>query len=255
MLTIGNLYGHGFDPGQLAKLEGMGFVIRPEASTYMGSQLCHFIDFPVGPSLELIEVTDRSDYESFVPSGMEPYCPGISLLVQEGSPAALDGYEREFATLEPYRLHVGYSQGAGPGAPGWHYLNFARPVVPGTFVWLTAFDEPKPVPAKRTGHANGVRGVMGLVLDLGRAELEGLSRLAGQPLIEGEVQIGGVTVVGVGAGAAARAFPLRAVVLQVGSLEGFATGLFSAEATQLMGRSTLCIETNPLSWDVWITTA
>jgi putative ABC transport system permease protein len=29
----------------------------------------------------LIEVTDRSDYESFVPAGMVPFCPGISLVV------------------------------------------------------------------------------------------------------------------------------------------------------------------------------
>ncbi|HEY3409034.1 MAG TPA: hypothetical protein VGK53_12750, partial [Propionicimonas sp.] len=92
MLTIGNLYGHGFDRGQLATLEGLGFGFRPETSTYMGSQVCHFLDFPVGPSLELIEVTDRSDYESFVPPGMEPYCPGISLMVDGGSPSELDVY-------------------------------------------------------------------------------------------------------------------------------------------------------------------
>ena len=108
MVSIGNLYGHGFDHGQRAELAGLGFSLRPQASVYAGSQLCHFLDFPSGPALELIEVTDRSDYESFVPAGMAPFCPGISLVVGDGSPAALDAYEREFAGLEPYRLRVPY---------------------------------------------------------------------------------------------------------------------------------------------------
>ena len=144
MLSIGSLYGHGFDRAQRAALEGVGFSLRPQASVYAGSQLCHFIDFSAGPALELIEVTDRSDYEAFVPAGMTPFCPGISLQVGDGSPAALNDYAREFASLEPYRLRVPYPGGTEPGAPGWHYLNFARPVVPGLFIWLTAIDEPKP---------------------------------------------------------------------------------------------------------------
>ncbi|MBI4901467.1 MAG: hypothetical protein HY829_13460 [Actinobacteria bacterium] len=255
MLTIGNIYGHGFDRSQLARLEALGFVFRPEASTYMGSQVCHFLDFPVGPSLELVEVTDQPDYESFVPPGMEPYCPGISLVVDGGSPAAFDAYERDFATLGPYRLHVPYRAGTGSEAPGWHYLNFARPVVPGTFVWLTAFDESKPIPATRTRHANGVRAISGLVFDLDCAGLASLSRLAGQPLVSGELQIGDVAVTAVEAGATGRQFPLRAVVLKADNLDGFAPDLRSDDApARVMGRATRCIETNPSSWDLWITT-
>jgi hypothetical protein len=44
------------------------------------------------------------------------------------------------------------------------------------------------------------------------------------------------------------------VVLQADSLAGFATGFRSAKATQVLIRPALCIETNPLSWDMWITT-
>lgn len=255
MLRIGSLYGHGFDRGQRARLAGLGFSLRPQASLYAGSQLCHFIDFPTGPALELIEVTDPSDYESFVPDGMVPYCPGISLVAGDGSPAALDAYEREFASHKPYRLRVPYPGGTEPGAPGWHYLNFTRPVVPGTFIWLTAFDPPRPAPAAReTRHPNSVLGVVGLLFDLPPQALGSLSRLAGQPIAEGTLRIGEVTVAATEAENPAGQFPLRAVVLRAGSLDTVKAHASTAEETQLMGRPALRIETNPLAWDLLITT-
>ena len=255
MVSITNLYGHGFDHGQRAGLARSGFTLRPQASRYAGAQLCHFIDFSTGPALELIEVTDRSDYESFVPAGMAPFCPGISLVVGDGSPAELDTYERDFAAYEPYRLHVPYS-GTVPGAPGWHYVNFGRPVVPGTFIWLTAYDEPRPAPARETGHANGALGVVGLLFDLHWEALEGLSQLAGQPVADGRLRIGDVTITGTvaGAGGSPKQFPLREVVLRARSLDTVRAHATTAHETQLMGRPALRLETNPLAWDLLITT-
>lgn len=253
MLSIGSLYGHGFDARQRAQLEEAGFCLRRQASVYEGSQLCNFIDFPTGPALELIEVTDRSDYESFLPAGMAPFCPGISLVVGDGSPARLADYEREFARQEPYRFRVPYPGGTEPGAPGWHYLNFARPVVPGMFIWLTAFDHPKPAPARETRHDNGVGGVVGLLFGLDPEELVGLAQLAGQPLIEGDLRIGGVAITAMGADDSPRLFPLGAVVLRADSLDTVRAHAPTAEETRLLGRPALRIETNPLAWDLLIT--
>jgi hypothetical protein len=254
VLTVGNVYGHGFDDEQATRLEDLGFVFRPGTSTYAGSQVCHFLDFPVGPSLELIEVTDSSDYESFVPPGMIPYCPGISLVVEAGSPAAFDAYERDFADLEPYRLHVAYGKGRAADAPGRHYLNFSRPVVAGTFVWLTAYDDPTPMPVTLTEHPNGAYGVVGLIVDAHPSALVCLSRLAQSPFTDGELRVGDVWVKAFDGGTAARSFPLRAAVIGAESLTAFPATLRSTDATHLMGRPTLCIETNPSSWDVWVTT-
>jgi hypothetical protein len=253
MLRIGSLYGHGFDRVQRAELEGVGFSMRSQASVYAGSQLCHFLDFPTGPALELIEVTDSSDYESFVPAGMVPFCPGISLVVEDGSPAALDAYEREFANHEPYRLRVPYQGGTEPDAPGWHYLNFGRPVVPGTFIWLTGFDQPKPAPARKSRHANSVLGVVGLLFDVRPERLDDLSRLAGQSMAEGALRIGAVTIAATGADGPPRPFPLRAVVLRADSLDIVRAHAPTAEETRLMGQPALRIATNPLAWDLLIT--
>lgn len=247
MLSIGSLYGHGFDRAQRAALEGVGFSLRPQASVYAGSQLCHFIDFSAGPALELIEVTDRSDYEAFVPAGMTPFCPGISLQVGDGSPAALNDYAREFASLEPYRLRVPYPGGTEPGAPGWHYLNFARPVVPGLFIWLTAIDEPKPAPCPATPHANGALAVVELQFAVRPEGLVGLAQLADQPLDEGTLRIGGVTITATGADEPPRRFPLPAVVLRADNLDTVRAHAGTAAETLLMGRPALRIPTNPLA--------
>lgn len=254
-LRVGNVYGHGFYAEQRAALERAGFSFRPEVSTYAGSQLCSFIDFAHGPSLELVEVTDRDDYASFVPPGMEPYCPGISLVVEDGSPEALGAFERSFADLEPYRLHVAYPGAAHPEAdaevPGWHYLNFGRPVISGAFVWLTAFDHPRPTVTRRTGHPNGVRGVTALVFDVS-TRLERVAQLAGGPGAEGQLRLGDIRVLTVAGGGPGR-FPLRAVVLQADSLDAFDSQARSDQVTQLLGRTALTIRTNPLAWDLWIT--
>ena len=91
MLTIGSVYGHGFDSGGLARLEALGFRLRPQIGVYAGSQKLRFIDFASGPSLELIEIEDLDDYQAFVfqagmfgnqvgnfPSaGVAPACPEI----------------------------------------------------------------------------------------------------------------------------------------------------------------------------------
>ncbi|HML23895.1 MAG TPA: hypothetical protein PKD09_19725 [Aggregatilinea sp.] len=256
MLTMSNLYGHGFDRQQLEMFEALGFTLRPQESIYMGSQICRFIDFNSGPALELIEVEDRAAYEAFVPAGMAPYCPGISLVVAEGA-TALDEYEREFAALEPYRLHVPYTEGDERG-PGWHYLNFGVPVVRDTFLWLTAYDEPKPASGEHCDHANGVQGVVGLVFDLSPADLACLSRLTGQSLVDGMLTVGSVAVIansadGSDLGGSPKTFPLRAVVMRASSLDAFASYAPGAQNVTLMGRPALLVEMNPLSWDVLVT--
>lgn len=253
MLSIGSLYGHGFDAEQRATLAALGFSLRPQASVYAGSQLCHFVDFPSGPALELIEVTDRSDYASFVPAGMTPFSPGISLVVDDGAPAALDDYQQRFASQEPYRLRVPYPGATGSDAPGWHYLNFARPVVPGTFLWLTAFDRPRPPAATATRHPNGALGVVGLLFDLRPDQLVRLAELADQPLVEGALRIGDVTVMATGVAGPHRPFPLRAVVLRAEDLDDVKAHASTTEATELMGAPVLRVETSPLAWDLVFT--
>jgi hypothetical protein len=184
---------------------------------------------------------------------MAPFCPGISVVVGEGSPAELDVYESKFANHQPYRLRVPYGGRTEPGAPGWHYLNFARPLVPGVFIWLTAFDPPRPAPARQTRHPNTVLGVIGLQFDLQPEALADLSHLAGQPMTESTLRIGDVTLTATGADGPPRQFPLRAVVLRAASLDTVREHAPTAAETRLMGQPALRIETNPLAWDLLIT--
>lgn len=258
MLLMSNIYGHGFDRCQLEVLEALGFTMRPQVSTYMGSQICHFIDFHTGPCLELIEVEDQQAYRDFVPEGMVPYCPGISLVAPGRPGHALADYARRFFALEPYPLHVSYDGSPDPHAPGWHYLNFKNPPVPGTFLWLTAYDESRPSHAVHPDHPNGVTGVVGLVFNLVPAALERLSRLVDEPVVDGLLAVGDVAVIAnhrednplTGSD---KAFPLRAVVLRASSLDAFAAHADAVKAVTFMARPAVLIETNPLAWDLLVT--
>ncbi|WP_162909928.1 hypothetical protein [Aggregatilinea lenta] len=254
---MSNIYAHGFDRDQVAALEALGFTLRSEASVYAGSQLCRFIDFQIGPSLELIEVEDRQAYQDFVPAGMVPYSPGISLAAPGQPDVALAAYERQFFALEPYRLHVPYGESTGQRSPGWHYLNFAHPAVRDTFVWVTAYDEPGPPRPEPPDHANGIIGVVGLLFDLTPGDLACLARLVDAPLEDGVLTVGGVAVMGASAadehplGERGKTFPLRAVVLRAASLDAF-VGAVGVRQMAFMGRPAALVETNPLAWDLLV---
>ena len=78
-LSLQNIYSHGYQSGDPDPLQELGFNYRPQVSTYAGAQTLRFIDFSSCPCLECIEVTDHQAYLDFIPPGMVPYSPGISL--------------------------------------------------------------------------------------------------------------------------------------------------------------------------------
>lgn len=257
MLEIGNVYGHGFDRAKVAEIERAGFTVRPEVSHYAGSQVCRFLDFEDGPALELIEVADDKAYIDFVPLGMKPYAPGISVVVPDYAERELSDFEWKYKEWDPYPLHANYDGSKGPGKPGWNYLNFGRPVIRDTFLWLTRLDEPQPHRPLVPRHPNGAQGVVGLVFDLPEKALERLARLAETKLVRGALDINGVTVysreaLDVLPRVGAKAFPLHAVVVRTESLDYFAYEFREAEVVSFRSRPAIRIPTNDLSWDLLI---
>ena len=236
-------------------MQALGFQLRAETSTYAGSQLCSFLDFARGPALELIEVADAQRYLDFAPLGMQPYSPGISLIAAEGSVLSFADLEREFHDLDPYRLHVSYDGGEDAAAPGWNYLNFAKAVVPGTFIWCTAFDEPRPGKQHPVVHPNEIAGVEGLVFDLPLHGLNRLADLAAASIVNGMLRIGDIDVWTREAAALPpqrdKAFPLVAVVLRTPTPDRL---VLTDDTTEIMFASqpAVLVRTNRLSWDLLI---
>ncbi len=253
MLAISNIYGHGFDSLQLSRLEALGFNLRPQVSKYMGAQLCRFIDFERGPCLELIEVEDDRAYLDFVPAGMRAYCPGISLAISQTK--TIEDYEREFRHLRPYSLHVNYDGSTDSGGPGWNYLNFGIPLVADTFIWLTGFDEPKPVRQYLSSHPNTVKGIEGLVFDLGVESLQEFRQLVKGDMAEGDFKINGLSVWskdildGLLKGHD-KVFPLIAVILRAENLDYFTALPEETRRCSFMSHSAVHLVTNRLSWDL-----
>lgn len=170
---------------------------------------------------------------------------------------SLDELARTFADCDPYRLHVAYDGSGEPGKPGWTYLNFSTPLVPGTFIWFTVADEPRPPTERRTGHRNDAVGVTGLVFDLRRDELSRLSELAGASSVEGVPRLGGLDVWTRDQAADLHAtpdktFPLVAVVLEAASLDHFLRRSDGVVEITFVSEPALLVRTNRRSWDLLI---
>ena len=258
MFTISNIYGHGFDRVQLSKIERLGFRIRPQISRFMGSQICRFIDFNKGPALELIEVENEKEYLDFVPKGMKPYCPGISLVLPETSERNLRDFEQEFSELQPYDLHVNYDGSTDPRKPGWNYLNFEIPLVTDTFIWLTKPDKPQPIQEHNTDHPNGVKGILGLVFDLENEDLKKLSELVKEDVVDGVPKVDGLEMWSKSTmydfpNVRNKLFPLLAIVLKTETFDYFVE-IDDAREVSFMSRPAMHIETNRLSWDLLVIT-
>jgi hypothetical protein len=225
----------------------------------MGSQLCRFVDFEKGPCLEFIEAEDDKAYLDFVPDGMTPYCPGISLALFQESETTIGDYEREFHHLLPYTLHVSYDGSADPARPGWNYLNFAIPVVADTFIWLTEYDEPRPVKEYVISHPNTVKGIVGIVFDLDVENLQQLAQLVKGDITEGSFKIDKLKVWSKNTiddfpNVCDKAFPLTAITLKAENLDYFAAPVEGVREVSFMSRPAMHIETNRLSWDLLVIT-
>ncbi len=255
LIEIGNVYGHGFEDHDVARLEELGFAIRPGLQRFAGAQVVRFIDFPHGPALELERVIDAQAYADFVPEGMVPYCPGVNLVLTSDSQTSLEDYARILSERHPYRLHVNYDGSSDAAKPGWSYLNFGVPLVRDTFIWLTTHDDPRPARPEVVVHPNGVRRVRGLWFNLGTDALEPLAALAGGTVTDGALELAGVKLWSRDSGLevpelSAKRFPLALIVLETNELKPPERGAEGAEKTRFESQPALHIRTNPLSWDL-----
>jgi hypothetical protein len=257
-LSINNIYGHGFQRESLEYLHRAGFSYREHVSTYAGAQLLHFIDFYSCPCLECIEVTDRQVYLDFVPPGLVPYAPGISLVLAEGAEKTLQDYQEALSDWEPYLLHENYEGGQEEYLPGWNYLNFTRGLVPDTFIWITECEKPFPATYPKTSHLNQVTGITGLVFNLEESELTGLSELIGAPIKEGKMDLDEVSIYSRGGSPLEgkipeKEFPLAAVILKADTLDFFQQLDPPLKEGSVLGEAAVQLETTPLCWDLMIT--
>ena len=258
MLTINNIYGHGYGQAQLEKLHSLGFIIRDWGSRFAGSQLLRFVDFPERPYLEFIEVESESEYFDFLPKGMVPYCPGINLLIPQRSAKDISDFQRAYQDWGSNSIHVNYDGSDEPDKPGWNYLNFDAPVVRDTFVYLMKMDGPKPARKVATDHPNTAKQVIGLVFDLDEEDLVKLANLTGVEMVGGGMDLDGVQIWSSNALAGKirvpeKQFPLAAIVIKAESIDFF-RDKDDVKIFEYLSKPAVYIETTDLSWDLIVTT-
>jgi hypothetical protein len=257
MLRIGSLYAHGYSSEELDRIQRLGFSLRPAPSAYAGAQSLRFIDFADGPALELIHVLDQRAYADFVPPGMAPHCPGISVVVDSGPSAMLDDYQAAHRAWKPYCLHVDNEGGSDAATPGTDYLNFEKPLVEKTFIYLTEFQNPAPERPSPPTHPNAATHVSGLVFDLPGQALAPLFNLFGQNPSDGTPALGDLSIhtevhVPDEIRKRNKPFPLVAVVVATRADE--ARPGQEVSAIRWLGKQARLAEMNPLSWDLILTT-
>jgi hypothetical protein len=259
MLSIGTLYAHGYVQSELDRLASMGFSLRPTPSWYAGAQSLRFVDFSLPPALELINVEDKREYANFIPDGMTPYCPGISLVVDPSSGRTLDDYQTAFKPWNPYRIHVAYRGGNDPTKPGSNYLNFATPIVENTFIYLTEYEEPRPQRPPPPMHPNTSAQVSGIVFDIPTPMLTTLSELSSQGRSDGVMALGNITIFGEShvppeVKLKRKPFPLVAIVITTETLGTHVESPIRPRSINWLGNRSILVEMNPLSWDLILTT-
>ena len=238
-------------------VQSLGFSLRPESTPFAGSQILRFLDFSRPPALEFIRVEDEKAYREFLPPGMAPYSPGISIVIDTNSKPALTDYANAFREWKPYPIHFDNEGGNDPAKPGTDYLNFAIPLVEKTFIYLSQSRDAgreHPVPPV---HANTAARVSGLVFDLPGESLKPLSSLAKLAPAEDNPAWGGVNIfdelyLTPELRRRKKLFPLAAVVVETDALT-----LNPAPGTRLirwLGKPSALVETNPMSWDIILTT-
>ena len=258
MLTINNIYGHGYCQTQIENLRAWGFRIRHPASRFAGSQILRFVDFSAGPSLEFIEVKSEREYFDFLPKGMVRYCPGINLLIPPSSSRDIDEFRQIYQDWGANPRHVNYDGSDEPDQPGWNFLNFDVPVVRDTFVYLSQLDDPQPARKSETSHPNSAKQVQGLIFALEEGELAKLTKLAGAKMVAGTIDLAGVQIWSSKALKydlilPKKRFPLVVVVIKAISLDFFA-GKKDITIIEYESQPAVYIKTTDLSWDMLITT-
>lgn len=258
MLVIGNIYGHGFGRDEAAAIERAGFAVRAQPSRRAGGTVSRFVDFEEGPALELVEVDNPRAYLDAVPDGMMPYAPGVSLIVPSWAERDLSDFARRHAVFRPYPTHAAYDGSGDTSSPGWNHLNFATPLIPGVFAWLTQLDDPQPRKPAAPRHPNGAVGVRGIIVEGKAGCLRNLARVAEVEVMNDSVTIEGVTLWPSASledvpRISGKAFPLLAVVIDLPDLNSVPRDVREGHTTSFDARPAVRIPTNDLAWDLVLT--
>jgi hypothetical protein len=209
--------------------------------------------------LELILVEDETEYSAFLPRGMIPFCPGINLIPSNDPSKGLESLQNEFKAWGPYSMHMNYDGREEPGKPGWNYLNFEKPIVRDTFIWLTEAEEPKPRLPKATEHPNKVNRVIGLTLNIEEDELLAFARLIGMEIGRGILDIDGVKVYSRKSFQCSKElpnkkFPLSNIILRADRVDSLQAADGLVDDIFCFSKPARYIQTNELSWDLIVTT-
>ncbi len=172
--------------GIFHSLKDRGFNLDDHIVEHPGGMLCRFIRFknrmPNDQKhdqkhdqrpyqyLEFVEVTDTAQLLATYPKGTheaEILEPGFSLISHENLASVYESQREPLNLFEPKFEHKNYdwkNDDKSP-LPGWNYLTFDKPLLPGVHVWCTEY-EPRPSRSLAENdliHPNSVETIFGFI--------------------------------------------------------------------------------------------
>jgi hypothetical protein len=281
-LVFDHCYQKIVDENDFARMESLGFTFFPITAEHPYSLLSRIILIGSPPAeasaripyLELCLIRDPegelAHARATKPDADERdlYRPGFSLRSTAPLEDCLKDNAEQWETRKPSLTHRNYDwkDGEAERRPGWNFLDFENPPLPGVHLWLTEYEarpefasDPKVLERKRAGcvHANGVTGFAGFVFSLSEAEQRSLSQLVGAKWHNGSLPFdGGIMIHShnahpeYGALLADKVSPFKAVILSCASLSRFSD---VSGIRPLADRPMIRIASaQPESWDILV---
>ncbi|HZF80671.1 MAG TPA: hypothetical protein VEZ89_12880 [Rubrivivax sp.] len=268
------------EPVDYERFESLGFTLSSASAEHPYSLLSNFLFFGSpeaavnGPThyLEFCHIRDVAGELAYSrksdPTAGERdlFVPGYSLRSTTSLEACFAANQAQWATLRPNLSHRNYDwiQGGDEHRPGWNFLHFDGPVIPGVVVWLTEYEAtPRRHQARLdrialAQHRNGVKAIGGFVFDLTDDDKNKLSLLTNSPWCDGVLTMhDGMKIFALrdcavfGGLFSAKTLPFKAVILECPSLAHFCevSGLRPLDGRRLVQIASA----QPESWDILVT--
>ena len=185
------------------RFESLGFTLLAGSAEHPYSLLSRILFFgshevSVNGAIHCLEFCWIRDVEGELayekksnPNAQETdlFVPGFSLRSPTSLEETYETQKARWSEFEPAMSHRDYdwTEGGEGRRPGWNFLDFGTPVVPGVVVWATEYEASPAREVKRLErlaqppHRNGVNAILGFVFDVSEKEKSALSLVTGTP--------------------------------------------------------------------------
>lgn len=248
-------------------LANRGFHLSDEIMEHPGKQICRFLMFrhrdPKRPNarqyLEFVEIAEFEALRKTYPPETEEsvmWEPGFSFV----APSSLkEFYEKNMNSLiqfEPKLTHRNYQWQTDSTSylPGWNFLNFENPIVPGIHIWCTEYEPLPEIKARPpvTPHPNTASQIVGFIWNLKPSTAQAITGLTESSITNKQILLSDGTTIYLDSSfsTSEKQFPFSAVVLKCDNWGIFCEKAKPDQFLNWNGQEAALIKFESTGWDI-----